>query len=121
MEEILIPISFFGAVFGMVYVYLTTRHRERIALIEKGASPEVFKNTFSGSWSSKLSSFTLKLGLASVGIALGIISGSILFAIIPGLQEEVAMFSMIFLFGGSAMIASYFLERKLAQKDSLQK
>ena len=121
MEEILIPISFFASVFGILYVYLTTRHRERLALIEKGADPEIFKSAFKGTLSSRLSSFTLKLGLAAVGVALGIITGSILFALIPNLQEEIAMFSMIFLFGGSAMIASYFLERKLAQKDIYEK
>ena len=118
MEEIFIPLSFFGSIFGIVYIYFTTRHRERMALIEKGASPEIFKSTFRGAFGSWMSSFMLKLGLASVGISLGILSGSILYAIIPNLQEEIAMSSMIFLFAGSAMISSYFLERKLAKQDT---
>ena len=37
MEEILIPISFFLAVFGVIYLFLSTRNKERLALIEKGA------------------------------------------------------------------------------------
>ena len=121
MEEIFIPMSFFASIFGILYVYFTTRHRERMAMIEKGATPEMFKNAFKGSFGPRMSSFMLKLGLAAVGIALGIIFGSILFAVIPNLQEEVAMFSMIFLFAGSAMIASYFLERKLAKQDASEK
>ena len=36
-EEILIPLSLFAAIFGMVYLYYTTRNKERLALIEKGA------------------------------------------------------------------------------------
>jgi len=37
-EEILIPLSFFAAVFGIAYLYFITRNKERMALIEKGAS-----------------------------------------------------------------------------------
>ena len=37
-EEILIPLSMFAAIFGIVYLYFTTRNKERLALIEKGAA-----------------------------------------------------------------------------------
>ena len=37
MEEILIPISLFGAIFGMVYLYLSTRNKERLALMKPTA------------------------------------------------------------------------------------
>lgn len=118
MEEIIVPIVFFASIFGIVYVFLSTRHRERIALIEKGADPEIYKNAFKG---NRVNSFTLKLGLTAVGIALGILLGAILTAIFPGIKEEVANISMIFLFGGSAMIASYFLERRLTKQDAERK
>ena len=41
-EEILIPISLFAAIFGMVYLYYSTRNKERLALIEKGADASIF-------------------------------------------------------------------------------
>ena len=41
-EEILIPISLFAAIFGMVYLYFSTRNKERLALIEKGADASIF-------------------------------------------------------------------------------
>ncbi|GAA4269718.1 DUF6249 domain-containing protein [Hyunsoonleella aestuarii] len=40
--EMLIPISLFAAIFGMVYLYLSTRNKERLALIEKGADASIF-------------------------------------------------------------------------------
>jgi hypothetical protein len=40
---ILIPFAFFALVFASLYVYLTTRNKERLALIEKGADPALFK------------------------------------------------------------------------------
>lgn len=42
MVSILIPISFFGTIFGVLYMHYTTRHKERIALIEKGIDASVF-------------------------------------------------------------------------------
>ena len=38
--EILIPISLFLAIFGIIYLYLSTRNKERLALIEKGVDKD---------------------------------------------------------------------------------
>ena len=40
--ELLIPISFFLVVFGIIYLYFSTRNKERLALIEKGADASIF-------------------------------------------------------------------------------
>ena len=40
--EILIPISLFLMIFGIIYLYYSTRNRERMALIEKGADASIF-------------------------------------------------------------------------------
>jgi hypothetical protein len=99
--DMLIPISFFAAVFGIFYVYFQTRSRERMALIEKGENAAIFKPAPSGS-------SALKYGILFIGIALGILAGHILNTL-AGFKEEVAFFSMIFLFGGSALVMFYFL------------
>jgi ABC-type Fe3+-siderophore transport system permease subunit len=114
-EEILIPVTFFGSLFGIAYVYLTTRNRERMAMIEKGADPSLFRNPVRGR-----SFFTLKFGLLFVGVSLGILMGALLAAAnIRGLEEEPASFAMMFLFGGIALIISHFLEeKKRSQKDA---
>ena len=103
--EILVPLASFALVFGSLYVYLTTRNKERMALIEKGADPKLFKNRDSSS-----AFRSLKLGLFFIGIAIGIIGGYFLKE--SGMNEAPAYFSMIFLFGGIALALSYFFEKK---------
>lgn len=100
--EILIPISAFLTIFGVIYVYLTTRNKERLSMIERGVNADSF--TF------RWSRFSLKIGLLAMGIALGILIGQALSKV--GMQEEPATISMIFLFGGGGLVAEYFLAKK---------
>jgi len=104
--EILVPLAFFALIFGSWYIYVTTRNKERLALIEKGASPELFKSK--ADQNSAFRSF--KLGLFLIGIALGIVAGYFLTQ--GGMEEEPAYFSMIFLFGGIGLVISFFLHKK---------
>lgn len=110
MEGLFIPLAFFALVFGSLYIYFTTRNKERLALIEKGASPELFKSK-----ADQNSGYGIfKLGLFFIGIALGILAGYFLTE--GGMQEVSAYFSMIFLFGGFALVASFFLQKKYQDK-----
>ena len=114
--EFLIPVSFFAGMFGIFYIYFQTRHRERMALIEKGASPDIFHST------KRPRSFsTLKFGLLFVGVALGILTGALLSSVGVGMREETANFSMIFLFGGLALIVNHVLESKRPEEDQRNK
>jgi hypothetical protein len=112
MNENAVAVFFFiitGAVlFGVMYVYYTTRNRERMALIEKNADPSILKPGSNGGF--KL--FAIKFGMLLMGIGLGILVGNILTATTV-LKEEVAYFSMIFLFGGAGLFTSYFVGKKL--------
>jgi hypothetical protein len=112
MSENVVAVLFFivtGAVlFGVMYVYYTTRNRERMALIEKNADPSILKSGSNGSF--KLSA--IKFGMLLMGVGLGILAGSILNTTTV-LGEEVAFFSMVFLFGGAGLFASYFVGKKL--------
>lgn len=112
LADILIPISCFLAIFGVLYIYFTTRHRERIALIEKGVDANLFNRKQTRFF------FALKLGLLAIGVALGILIGHLLH-VNAGLDDDVAMPSMIFLCGGIALVASFFIERKLKEKDNV--
>ena len=109
---VLIPFAFFALVFASLYVHLTTRNKERLALIEKGADPELFKAK-----PVKDSGYgNFKFGLFLIGIALGIVTGYFLSD--AGMQESPAYFSMIFLFGGIALVISFFLQKKYQEKES---
>ncbi|PTN07517.1 DUF6249 domain-containing protein [Mangrovibacterium marinum] len=106
LEDILIPISFFAFIFASIYIHLTTRNKERMAMIEKGADPSLFKSKAGGSMF-----FTLKAGLLFIGVAIGVLFGSLL-ANAAGMDEGTAYVSMIFLFGGIALVIGYRLQSK---------
>jgi len=112
MEAILVPLIVFSSIFGIVYVFLNTRNKERLSLIEKGADASLF-----ASKKNYKSNLTLKFGMLAVGIGIGILIASILDTY-TGLDEEVAYPSMIFLFGGLFLVANAMIEKKDNKVDS---
>ena len=110
MDALLIPIVFFALTFATLYVYLTTRNKERLALIEKGADPSLFKQKVESGNGYGI----FKLGLFCIGIALGIIAGYFLND--SGMDEGPAFFSMIFLFGGIGLVVSFLLQGRFEKK-----
>jgi hypothetical protein len=105
MENVLVPLVLCATLFGILYVHFTTRNKERLALIDKGADASIFRTKNSVSPS-------LKWGIFLIGIALGILIGSIIDSS-TALEEEVSYFSMIFLFGGLSLVVYYYIERKI--------
>ena len=112
MEEFIMMLVFFGTVFGIVYVYLTTRNKERLALIEKGADASLFSHKGSG---FSIAKFILNIALLFIGIGIGIFLGNYV-TTVSRLQEEVAIPSMLFIFGGLGLVAGFFVTRRL-EKD----
>ena len=96
------------SVFGVIplIIYLVHRNRERMALIEKGLDVSMLEST---KRNNSLNS--LKFGILLIGLAVGILVGNIL-DINHLLYEEVAYFSMIFLFGGLALLAFYAIAKR---------
>ncbi len=110
MEEIVVPLSFFLALFAIIYIWLTTRNKERMALIEKGADPALFKSGI------KISGYsTFKWGLFLIGIALGLLLGA-LFAQYSTLDTITMYFAMVLVFGGVALVIAYLVKGKLEKK-----
>jgi divalent metal cation (Fe/Co/Zn/Cd) transporter len=110
MEDItralLVSIAAFAAIFGIIYVFLMTRYKERMSMLEKGVDPTLFASK------SNSKSHTLKLGLLCVGIALGILLGNLLYKN-HWLDESIAYLSMTFLCGGMSLIINYIIDRKI--------
>nr|WP_320117090.1 DUF6249 domain-containing protein [uncultured Marinifilum sp.] len=96
------------SVFGVIplIVFLVHRHRERQAIIEKGLDISILHgerkcNTLQ----------SLKYGILLIGLAIGILIGNILDEYTQ-MIEEVSYFSMIFLFGGLALIVFYTIAKR---------
>jgi hypothetical protein len=108
MEDIFVPLTMFGALFGIIYVITSARHKEKMALIERGADPELFKRK-----QVRFSQYNLfKYGLFLIGIAIGIIVGGVL-AEADVLNDVAGYFSSILFFGGLSLIIAFLLRNKL--------
>jgi F0F1-type ATP synthase membrane subunit c/vacuolar-type H+-ATPase subunit K len=112
MEPLIAFIAFFAMVFGIMYLHYTTRNRERMALIDKGADASLFNTGKEGQRSSfSWSKFTLKFGMLFMGIGVGIIAGAFLESL-NIMPDEPSYVSMVFLFGGLSLVLFYVIDRK---------
>ncbi len=111
METVIVFIAMFASVFGIAYIFFTTRNKERMALIEKGADASLFNTGKTGIMNFSWSRFSLKTGMFLMGIGLGIIAGGILDNF-GALDEGPGYASMIFFFGGLGLVLFYIIDRK---------
>ncbi len=109
-EEILVSLIVFSTIFGVAYVYLTTRNKERLALIEKGADATLFN---SGKRKG-LGSIVLNLALLAIGVGVGVLVGAGFEQ--GGMDGDVSYPASIFIFAGIGLVASFFINRKLDQE-----
>lgn len=120
--ELLVPIfamlTTFGSIFGMFYVFITTRHKERMTLIENGFEVSSFSKN--KSFNSKR--WLLRLALLSIGVATGILIATI---ILEGflynsdrrhIVSDALIPVCIFLFAGLGLLTSYIIEDKAEKK-----
>ncbi len=96
-------ISIALVVFGIAYYYFTTRHKERMAIIENKLPSDIFKGT------ENYLPFILMLGIISIGISAGIMAGMAIISL--GFTNDYTMPVCIFLFLGLSLLAGYFLLR----------
>ncbi|MES2809775.1 MAG: DUF6249 domain-containing protein [Bacteroidota bacterium] len=102
-RDAIVSITLFAAVFGMVYIYLMTRHRERMAMLERNLVSSPFHT-------SNFNNFTLKTGMLLVGLSIGFF---IIFIIEQGgTHSDVINVAIVCLFGGLSLIASYLVVQK---------
>ena len=104
---ILVPIAFFASLVGIFYLLFTTRHKERLSLIENDKDASIF---FSDKKRTNIN-YTLKYGLFFIGVGIGTILGNIV-AQYTQLEEPTSYISMIFIFGGLGLISYYLIDKK---------
>jgi len=108
---VIIPIVFFGVIFGIFYLYVSARNRERLALIEKGAEASIFygkDRRVTPIWKVIVINFALLL----MGIGVGIFIAAIMHQTM-GVDEEVAYPGTIFLMSGIGLFSGFYLTKKL--------
>ncbi|QFZ55025.1 hypothetical protein FEZ18_09580 [Oceanihabitans sp. IOP_32] len=110
-ELIIIPVIF-GTIFGVFYLYFSTRNKERLALIEKGTDASIFvkgkKEQAAPIWKVLI----LNIALLSMGIGLGIVLGGILWKNL-NVASEIAMPGSIFLMAGAGLLIGFFITKNL--------
>lgn len=106
MDKVLVVLGIVAGVFGVVYVLAMTRHRERIAMIERGVDASIFSRKTNDAYS------TLKFGMLFMGVGAGILLGNVIVKQYD-MSEGVGYWSMIFLLGGLSLILNFFIEQKL--------
>lgn len=103
-EVIIVPIIF-GVFFGIAYLYFSTRNKERLALIEKGADASIFvkgKVHTAPIWKILF----LNLSLVLIGVGLGIFIAAILHYQL-GVVEDIAYPGTIFLMSGIGLLVGF--------------
>jgi hypothetical protein len=115
MEAASIFIVLFAGIFGVLYYYLLSRHKERILLIEKGADAKLFKTEpRKGSYF-----FAMLVGVLLICLSLGFVFGTMFerylidIEIIGRGSTPLPYFIMIFLMLGTGFIVSFFLHKKM--------
>ena len=110
MEE-LIPISLFLVIFGIFYLYLSTRNKERLALIEKGTDASVFlsgrQNTVAV-WKIII----LNISLLLMGIGLGVFL-ALLLTTYSHLNEDAVYPATIFFMAGVGLLTGFTMTKNL--------
>ncbi len=105
---ILLPIIITLGAFVMVVYIRKYDNIERMAIIDKGLSPDLFKR-------QRSTSGALRASLLLIGAGLGLLLGYWLDTAFD--MEEVAYFSMIFIFGGLGLGIAYLVEEKNQKRD----
>jgi len=116
MEVSVVFIALFGIVFGIFYLHYSTRNKERLALIEKGADASIFFIKKDKRTAPVWKILILNMAVLMMGIGAGVFLASFLHVYL-GLDEEVAYPGSIFLIAGLALFIGFTLTKKLVDKE----
>ena len=109
--DILIPISLFLAIFGVIYLFLSTRNKERLALIEKGVDAGIFmKGRLSGIPTGRI--IILNLALLLIGIGVGVFI-ALLLSTYTSLHDDAVYPATIFTMAGIGLFVGFYMTKNL--------
>ncbi|MDX2247060.1 MAG: DUF6249 domain-containing protein [Bacteroidia bacterium] len=97
-------------VFGIIYLYVTARHKERMALIEHNRTAGIFSTNPNDTFRKRSRLNALKYGLIIFGLGIGLIMGFVLSKF--GMPEELSILAMMLVCGGLGLMLYYRLTEK---------
>ncbi|RMZ50582.1 hypothetical protein EB822_07480 [Flavobacteriaceae bacterium PRS1] len=109
--EVAILAIIFGTIFGIFYLYLSTRNKERLSLIEKGADASIFgkgQQHTAPIWKV----LVLNLAFLLIGVGLGVFIASLLDNY-TSLDSDVVYPAVIFFMAGLGLYIGFTQTKKL--------
>ena len=113
--EVLIPIIIFGGSAVVAYKYFDGRHKERMAMIEKGTNPSDLKALGSPKFWRFSPLTNLKWGLLAVFVGVGLITADLLHESFS-VNDSIYPASML-VAGGIALVLFYAIASAKLKKD----
>ena len=114
-NEFLIPIFLFGGTAAVLIIYFNNRHKERMAMIEKGVNPADFKGLPMREWFRANPLSSLKWGLLAMFVGVGLIVASWLDRWY--MMHDSIYVSCMLVAGGIALIIFYFIAAKKLKQE----
>ncbi|MGO4772703.1 DUF6249 domain-containing protein [Flavobacterium sp. W22_SRS_FK3] len=114
LAGILIPLSFFLMIFGIVYLIYSTRNRERLALIEKGVDASIFlkgKEKSIPIWKILIVNLAFLLIGSGIGIFL-----ALLITTYTALENGAVYPSIIFIMAGIGLLTGFRMAKDLEKE-----
>ncbi len=117
--------ALFASAFGIMYMFYTTRNRERMTMIENGASAELFKSPKAlkeprARRNNSAIKFTLKFGLFLIGIGLGFVLTVFFGDYFTETWQPLFAVGAAFIFGGLGLVAGFLIGRSIDKKDKTE-
>jgi len=109
--EVAILAIIFGTIFGIFYLYLSTRNKERLALIEKGADATIFgrgKQHTAPIWKV----LVLNLAFLFMGVGLGVFLANLLDTY-SNLDSDAVYPALIFFTAGVGLYVGFIQTKRL--------
>ena len=98
-------------VFGIAFIFLKSRSKERLALIERNIDASLFF----GKKKDNLTYWTLRIGALLFGFGIGLLVG---FIMADAYNDDMFIAPPLFIFSGLFWIIEFIVERKIIQKDN---
>lgn len=125
MSVAIIFIALFASVYGVFYLYINTRNRERMAMIEKGIDTALFSQerepkTLKARKTGSGIKFTLKSGMLIIGVGIGFVVSVLFNGLLDRDVYPLLVIGVIFICGGAGLVSGFYMGRNLEKKDGAE-